>query len=128
MRQLVPLIFLAIVVGSLAGCVPTTKYNYVPLTQTNFEAAQAGEKIPLVAAMTAVCFADGHTALIRDAVWMDDGICGEARPPVTGDDGHECYGADQLAGIGIPYEGRSASVVPMAAVHVGTCDPAALGD
>lgn len=110
----------------LSGCVPTTKYHYVPVTQENFTAAREGEMIPLVAASTALCFSDARTALVRDAEWTSDGICGQAHAPVSGDDGMECYGWDELAGIGIPYEGRSASVVPMAAYKIGQCEPAAL--
>jgi len=113
----------ALLVTLVAGCVPTTRYSYVPVSPANFEAAQKGEKIPLVASMTALCFADGRTELVRDAEWTDAGICGQAHAPVGGDDGMECYGWDELAGIGVPYESRSASVVPMAAVHVGKCDP-----
>ena len=116
----------AILLTTLASCVPTTKYTYVPVTEANFAAAQNGERIPLVANETALCFADGHTAFMRDAEWTDSGICGEAHPPVGDDDGQRCYGPDQLAGVGIPYEGRSASVIPMAAVQIGKCDPEAL--
>lgn len=111
---------------ALAGCVPTTKYAYAPVTRETFDAARKGDAIPLVAQSTALCFADGRTALVRDAEWTETGICGQARAPVGGDDGMECYGWDALAGIGIPYEGRSASVVPMAAFKLGTCDPEAL--
>lgn len=110
----------------VAACVPTTKYAYVPVSRENFDVAQNGEKIPLVAASTALCFADARTALVRDAAWTDEGICGQARAPAGGDDGMECYGWTELAGIGLPYEGRSASVVPMAAVQVGKCDPDSL--
>jgi hypothetical protein len=111
---------------ALAGCVPTTKYAYAPMTRETFDAARKGDAIPLVAQSTALCFADGRTAQVRDAQWTETGICGQARAPVGGDDGMECYGWDALAGIGIPYEGRSASVVPMAAFKLGTCDPEAL--
>ncbi|MAB10331.1 MAG: hypothetical protein CMF06_12885 [Hyphomonas sp.] len=112
----------------LGACVPTTKYAYVPLTQQNFEAAQNGEKIPLVAHDTVLCFADGRTAPIRYAEWTDNGICGQAHPPIGDDDGNRCYDWDQIAGIGIPYEGRSLSVIPMAAVQIGKCDPEALAE
>lgn len=124
MRQVVPVILLIL----LGACVPTTKYTYVPLTQQNFEAAQNGERIPLVAAETALCFADGHTAFVRDAEWTENGVCGQAHPPVGDDDGMECYSGNQVAGVGIPYEGRSMSVVPMAAVQIGECDPGALAE
>ncbi|MEZ5945470.1 MAG: hypothetical protein R3C13_06665 [Hyphomonas sp.] len=110
----------------LASCVPTTKYRYVPVSEANFEAAQNGAKIPLVAHETALCFADGRTALVRDAEWTEAGICGQAHPPVGDDDGMRCYDWNALAGIGIPYESRSASVVPMAAVQIGKCDPESL--
>ena len=115
----------AIALSVVTACVPTTKYNYVPVTPENFEAAQNGEKIPLVAAETALCFADGHTDFVRDAVWTDEGICGN-ETGMTGDAYHECFGWDEIAGVGIPYEGRSASVIPMAAVHIGECDPEVL--
>lgn len=111
---------------ALAGCVPTTKYAYAPVTRENFDAAQNGKAIPLVAQSTALCFADGRTALLRDATWTDAGICGQAHAPVGEDDGQACYARGTLAGIGIPYEGRSASVVPMAAFKLGKCDPEAL--
>ena len=117
-----------ILLPGLAACVPTTKYNYVPLTEQNFVAAQNGERIPLVAAETALCFTDGHTAFVRDAEWTETGICGQEHAPVGDDDGMECYGWDQVAGVGIPYEGRSMSVVPMAAVQIGECDPGALAE
>lgn len=117
----------ALAVSGLAACVPTTKYAYVPATRENFEAAQNGEAIPLVAQSTAICLKDASTLLVRDAAWTDDGICGRARvenpQPHLAD---VCFAADQLAGVGIPYMSRSASAVPMAAVKVGTCDPAAL--
>ncbi len=124
MRRVLSLILLP----GLAACVPTTKYNYVPLTEQNFVAAQNGERIPLVAAETALCFTDGHTAFVRDAEWTETGICGQEHAPVGDDDGMECYGWDQVAGVGIPYEGRSMSVVPMAAVQIGECDPGALAE
>lgn len=118
---------IALLILCLAGaCVPTTRYHYMPVSKAAFEAAQNGEKIPLVAHSTALCFADGKTALIRDAEWTETGICGQAHAPVGGDDGHECYGWEALAGIGVPYESRSVSVVPMAAVEIGTCDPEAV--
>ncbi|MEZ5986026.1 MAG: hypothetical protein R3B94_08750 [Hyphomonas sp.] len=120
------LLLSAIAFSLVAACVPTTKYKYVQVTPENFEAAQNGDKIPLVAAMTALCFADGRTDLVRDAEWTETGICGQAHAPIGDDDGMECYGWDQLAGVGIPYEGRSASVIPMAAVQVGKCDPEVL--
>ena len=124
MRQVLPVILLVL----LGACVPTTKYTYVPLTQQNFEAAQNGEKIPLVAHDTVLCFADGRTAPVRDAEWTDNGICGQAHPPIGDDDGNRCYDWDQIAGIGIPYEGRSLSVIPMAAVQIGKCDQEALAE
>ena len=102
MRQVLPVILLVL----LGACVPTTKYTYVPLTQQNFEAA----------------------APIRDAEWTDNGICGQAHPPIGDDDGNRCYDWDQIAGIGIPYEGRSLSVIPMAAVQIGKCDLEALAE
>jgi hypothetical protein len=126
-RQVLPVILLVLPLTMVAGCVPTTKYTYVPLTQQNFEAAQNGDRIPLVAAETALCFADGRTEFVRDAVWTDDGICGN-ESGMTGDEYHECFGWDEIAGVGIPYEGRSMSVVPMAAVQIGTCDPEALAE
>jgi hypothetical protein len=55
-------------------------------------------------------------------------ILGQAHPPVGDDDGMECYSGNQVAGVGIPYEGRSMSVVPMAAVQIGECDPGALAE
>lgn len=119
-------ILAAILLTALAGCVPTTKYNYAPLTKANFVAAQNGEKIPLVAYETAFCFADGETRFVRDAEWTETGICGESRELAPGGDHRVCLEWDQLAGVGIPYEGRSASVIPMAAVHIGKCDPEAL--
>jgi hypothetical protein len=122
-RQVLPIILLA----ALGGCVPTTKYTYVPLTQPNFEAAQNGDRIPLVAAETAFCFADGRTEFVRDAVWTDDGICGN-ESGMTGDEYLECFGWNEIAGVGIPYEGRSMSVVPMAAVQIGECDPETLAE
>ena len=109
----------------VAGCVPTTKYNYVPLTEANFEAAQNGDRIPLVASETAFCFADGETRFVSDAVWTEDGICSQSEY-ADPDAPVECYAWDELAGVGIPYEGRSASVVPMASVHIGKCDPESL--
>jgi hypothetical protein len=112
--------------AALAGCVPTTRYAYVPVTRENFQAAQDGDAIPLVAQSMAICFADGRTALLRDAEWTETGICGQAHSPVGGDDGMECYGWDSLAAVGVPYESRSASVVPMAAFKLGKCDPEAL--
>ena len=121
MRLALSLILLAM----LAACVPTTKYNYVPLTQQNFEAAQNGDRIPLVAEETAFCFADGRTEFVRDAIWTDEGICGN-ESGMTGDEYKECFGWDEIAGVGIPYEGRSMSVVPMASVQIGECDPEAL--
>ena len=124
MRQVLPVILPVL----LGACVPTTKYTYVPLTQQNFEAAQNGDRIPLVGSETALCFADGHTAFVRDATWTGNGVCGQAHPPVGDDDGMECYGWDDVAGVGIPYEGRSMSIVPMAAVHIGECDPEALAE
>ena len=105
------------------ACVPTTKFNYVPVNEANFIAAQNGEKIPLIWDSTALCFPDGTTAFIQEAKWTETGICGYAH---SGDDGYECYGPGDLAGIGIPYEGRSVSVVPMASVQIGECDPEAL--
>ncbi len=114
-----------LLVSGVAACVPTTKYTYVPLTEANFEAAQNGERIPLVASETAFCFADGETRFVRDAVWTEEGICSQSEYAEP-DDPIECYAWDELAGVGIPYEGRSASVVPMAAVQIGECDPEAL--
>ena len=123
MRQVLPVILLI----GLSGCVPTTKYTYVPLTEQNFVAAQNGDRIPLVAEETALCFADGRTEFVRGAVWTDDGICGN-ESGMTGDEYRDCFGWDELAGVGIPYEGRSMSVVPMAAVQIGECDPEALAE
>lgn len=120
------LLLAAVLLTVLAGCVPTTKYRYVPLTQANFVAAQNGEKIPLVAHETALCLADARTVFVRDAEWTETGICSEADPGASGEDDRECYGWDELAGVGIPYEGRSASIIPMAAVQIGKCDPEAL--
>lgn len=120
------LVLSLILLPTLAACVPTTKYNYVRLTQQNFDAAQNGDRIPLVAAETALCFADGHTAFVRDATWTESGICGQEHAPVGNDDGQACYGWDKVVGVGIPYEGRSMSVVPMAAVQIGECNPGAL--
>ena len=120
---------LALALGTLmlaSACVPTTKYKYVPLSRENFEAAQNGDRIPLVAHNTALCFADARTAFVRDAEWTDTGICGRTHAPVGDDDGQDCIGWEDLAGIGIPYEGRSLSAVPMAAVQIGQCDPLAL--
>ena len=125
MSRVLPIILLTAATTVLGGCVPTTKYTYVPLTQQNFEAAQNGDRIPLVAAETAFCFADGRTEFVRDAEWTDQGICGN-QSGMTGDEYRECFGWDEIAGVGIPYEGRSASVIPMAAVHIGHCDPEAL--
>ena len=105
--------------AALAACVPTTRYTYVPVTAANFDAAQNGEAIPLVAQSTALCFADGRTAYLRDARWTQDGICGDEQ-------GRVCHAWDELAGIGIPYESRSLSVVPMAEAKIGSCDPVAL--
>lgn len=104
----------------LTACVPTTRYKYVPLTQQNFEAAQNGDAIPLVRQSTSICFSDGRIELLRDARWTDSGICSE--------DGLECYDHSELVGVGIPYESRSLSAVPMAAVKVGKCDPEALSE
>lgn len=113
----------------VAGCaVPTTKYKYVPVTEQNFAAAQAGDKIPLVSNATALCFADARTALVRDAEWTAEGICGQAQAPNRDDDGQRCYGWGELAGIGIPYEGKSMSAVPMAAFDAGSCDPEKLAE
>jgi hypothetical protein len=126
-RQVLPVILLGASLAVLGGCVPTTKYTYVPLTQQNFEAAQNGDRIPLVAEDTALCFADGRTEFVRDAVWTDEGICGN-EAGMTGDAYRECFGWDAIAGVGIPYEGRSMSAVPMAAVQIGECDPEALSE
>ena len=114
---------LLLLASMVAACVPTTKFNYVPVTEENFIAAQNGEKIPLIWDATALCFPDGTTNFIYDAKWTENGICG-----YTQSAGEElaCYGAGELAAIGIPYEGRSASVVPMASVQIGECDPEAL--
>ena len=122
-KRLLPLLLLSIV---LTACVPTTRYRYVPLTPETFEAAQNGWKIPLVVHETALCFADAHTALVRDAELTGTGICGQAHPPVGDDDGNRCYGWDEVPGIGIPYESRSLQAFPMAAVLIGKCDPAKL--
>ena len=118
MRPFIALTLLA----ALAACVPTTKYEYVPLTKTNFEAAQNGDKIPLVALATAFCFADGRVELVNNAEWTDEGIC-VIEPGISGEDERFCYGPGEIVGVGIPYEGRSASVIPMASVDVGECDP-----
>ena len=118
----------AILLTALAGCVPTTRYRYVPLTEANFEAAQNGWKIPLVAHDTVLCFADGQTAPIRDAEWTENGICGQAHPPIGDDDGNRCYDWGEIAGVGIPYESRSVAVIPMAAVQIGKCDLEALAE
>lgn len=110
----------------LASCVPTTRYAYVPASPEAVKIAETGTAIPLVHNAIALCFPDGSTQLVREVNVFGGELCAQARVPNTEDDGIECYSFKQLAGIGIPYEDRSFSVIPMAAVKTGRCDPRAL--
>ena len=107
----------------LAACVPTTRYAYVPASPEAVEIAKTGTAIPLVQNSIALCFPDGSTELVREAEIVDGKLCAQARVSNMSDDGIECFSFTELAGIGIPYEGRSLSVIPMAAFKIGTCDP-----
>lgn len=107
-----------------AACVPTTRYHYVPLTAESFQDAQNGEKIPLAHNATAICWTDGETQLVYDALFDGEQLCAEMHSENAARDGKQCIAASEIAAIGIPYEGRSASVIPMASVEIGSCDPA----
>lgn len=113
---------------SAAACVPTTRYAYVPPSSEAVIAANSGDAIPLVHDAIALCWPDGRTELVSQAIAKDGQVCAQVRTPspTRNDDGRECYDLDALAGIGIPYESRSFSVIPMAAVHVSKCNPEAL--
>ncbi|NQY38721.1 MAG: hypothetical protein HRT80_01340 [Henriciella sp.] len=111
-----------------AACVPTTRYAYVPPSSQAVVTANSGDAIPLVHNAIALCWPDGTTQLVRDAVARDGEVCAEVRVPSQreDDDGRECFSFADLAGIGIPYESHSLSVIPMATVQVSKCNPDAL--
>jgi hypothetical protein len=106
----------------VTACVPTTKYAYVPPTPEAVEVARSGDAIPLVANAVSICWPDGGTELVWYAEVQGDQLCGYDTNSNDPED-WICMALNELSGIGIPYEGRSLSVVPMASVALSECDP-----
>ena len=94
----------------------------MPPTPEAVEVAKSGDVIPLVANAISICWPDGGTELVWYAEVQGDQLCGYDTNSNDPED-WICMALNELSGIGIPYEGRSLSVVPMASVALSECDP-----